>query len=573
MRGFWALLVFAGCVATAQKAPDRRVEPALVSIHPFTVSRGEASVVTVRGSGLRAANSVYLKDGPLNITIESAEAEPPSESKRGPMDLVRLRVEVKGDAKPGRYPIRLITPSGLSNALPLHITDLPITPEPTGVHETPDSAVAVAAVPSIFNGRLSRRGEADFYAFNAKAGETVTFEVISGLPQIAAGGSAATIANFDPSLAIYEAGASWFDPKRLKRIAYNDEPLWVFGKSTDAHLIHRFQRDGSYLLRVEAFAGQGGPDYGYQLKVLPGAVPQDSGPAASRDWDERGFGRPLASNRLNQLAARAAAKPDKPSIESYRAMAVPPAEAPLVKLPANIDGTLTQPGETQRARFQLDGPLDIAIEVETPASTAPFFNPIVRLLNASGEEVATNVFAGKGACSGALTKSLQSKTIIPMRESGGYVIEVRDATSDVIGPDARYRIQVRQQIPHLGRIGIEGDHFNLAPEEAKTFRVTFDREEDYRGAVAVMVESLPPGVTAATGADYEPDKDPPLREGKRERYTPRTERTVVVLTAAPDAPATSQPQFARIVVRPVAGGKVGEIIASKSIPVMVISKP
>jgi hypothetical protein len=455
----------------------------------------------------------------------------------------------------------------------LHVTDLAITPEPAGIHETPETAVAVASVPSIFNGRLSQRGEADFYEFKAKAGQSLTFEVVSGLPQIAAGGSAATIANFDPSLTVYEAGASWFDSKRLKRIAYNDEPLWIFGRSTDAHLVHRFDRDGTYLLRVEAFAGQGGPDYGYQLKVVNGAIPPDLSPGGGKDWDERGLVRPLASNRLNQLALRGAAKPDKPSIETYRALPVPAAEAPMVKLPATIEGSLAAEGESQRARFTLDGPLDIALELETPKATAPFFNPIVRLLDASGEEVATNVFAGKGACSGALTKSLQSKVTVPMRESGTYTLEVRDATSDVLGPDARYRLMVRQQVPHLGKIGIEGDRYNLAPEEAKTFRVTFDREEDYRGAVAVTVESLPTGVTAAIGADFEPDKDPPSKEGKRERYTARTERTVVVLTAAPDAPAMSQPQFARVVVRPVANGKMGDIIASKSVPVMVIAKP
>jgi hypothetical protein len=130
-----------------------------------------------------------------------------------------------------------------------------------------------------------------------------------------------------------------------------------------------------------------------------------------------------------------------------------------------------------------------------------------------------------------------------MKEAGTYTVEVRDTTYDVLGKEARYRVQIRQQVPHLGKIAIEGDHYNLAPEEAKTFRVTFDREEDYRGAVAVMVESLPSGVTAAIGADYEPDKDPPSSEGKRERYTPRTERTVVVLTAAADAPSSPPNRF------------------------------
>ena len=47
-------------------------------------------------------------------------------------------------------------------------------------------------------------------------------------------------------------------------------------KSTDAHLVHRFAKVGNYLLRVEAFAGQGGPDYSYQLKIAPGEPPQET---------------------------------------------------------------------------------------------------------------------------------------------------------------------------------------------------------------------------------------------------------------------------------------------------------
>ena len=43
--------------------------------------------------------------------------------------------------------------------------------------------------------------------------------------------------------------------------------------------------------------------------------------------------------------------------------------------------------------------------------------------------------------------------------------------------------------------------------------MVFDREEDYRGALTVAAESLPPGVSAAVGADFEPDKDPPPRSG------------------------------------------------------------
>lgn len=233
-------------------------------------------------------------------------------------------------------------------------------------------------------------------------------------------------------------------------------------------------------------------------------------------------------------------------------------------------GTIERPGEIQRARFQLDGPRDIAIEVETPAAAPPYFNPVVRMLNTAGEEVATNVFAGKGACSGALTKSLQAKTIVPVREAGTYTIEVRDVTADFGGPDFRYRVQVRPAIPHAGRIVMSADHVNLARGEATSLRVVFDREEGYLGGIAVSAEALPPGVQALAGADFEAEKDPPSFAGKRERYEPRTERAVVVLSAAKDAAPTPRPQVIRLVARPVSRGKLGPVLATKSIPLMVI---
>ena len=152
-------------------------------------------------------------------------------------------------------------------------------------------------------------------------------------------------------------------------------------------------------------------------------------------------------------------------------------------------------------------------------------------------------------------------------------MEIRDATADLAGPDFQYRVQVRPQVAHVGQVRIDVDHLNFIPGEAKTLRVTFDREEDYRGAVTIIAEALPPGITAAVGADYEPDKDPPLTTGKRERYTPRTERAVVVLSASADASPTPEPHNIRMVVRPLVDGKLGDVLATKSFPVMVTEKP
>jgi len=568
MRACWLTIAGLICLPLAGQT---RVDPKILSIHPFTGQRGSTFMATVRGSGLTGTTALRIEKGPLEVVIQGIRPEPPQETtgrSKTPIDLVTLRVTVPENAQPGRYPIRLITRNGISNSLPLYVADIPVAEEPAGLHDSKSSAVPVSAFPSAIAGRLTRRGEADFYSVRVDAGQTLTFNVISGLPQIAAGGSAATVANFDPSLSIYESNGSWFDSNRLKRIAFNDEPVWVVGRSTDAHLVHRFASAGEYLVRVEAFAGQGGSDYSYLLKIASGAQPLESVKSQS-GWDERKHGRHLDANRLNQLAVRGGKTANLQSIETYRAA---PEPAPI-KLPATIEGTLERPGEAHRARFHLDAPRDIAIEIETPSAAPPFFNPVVRLLNAAGEEVATNVFAGRGACTGALTKSLQAKTIVPLRDTGDYTVEVRDAASDLNSPEFQYRVQIRQQVPHIGQVRIDTDAVNLTPGESKSIRVLFDREEDYRGSVAIAAELLPSGVSASVGADYEPDTDPPSARGKRERYVPRTERAVMILSANPGAAPVAEPQIIQLVVRPLVDGKLGEKLLTKSLPLMVVAKP
>jgi hypothetical protein len=569
MRAFWVAAAGVLCLPAGAQVRD---EPRAISIHPFTGHPGAAFMATVRGSGLAGARAVSTREAPFTAAVQEMKTEAPGEASgrnRRPVDLVTLRIEVRPDAKPGRYPIRLIGQNGVSNALPLRIVEHPVLLEPAGAHEAQDSAVAIGRLPAVYAGRLARRGEADYYGFHAEAGEILTFTAISGLPQIAAAGSAATVANFDPALTVYERAGSWFDPKRLNRIAYNDEPVWVFGKPTDAHLVHRFAKTGDYLLRIEAFAGQGGPDYSYELKIVRGALPVDVPSGAGEGWEERAWTRRLDASRLTRLAKRGGKNAQQPAIETYRAGPQPA----LFKIPATLEGVLAGPGETHRARFQLEKPADIAIEIETPAASPPFFNPIFRLLNQAGEEVASNIMAGKGACSGAMTKSMQPKTIIPLRDTGAYTLEIREATADLAGPDFQYRVQVRPQAPHVGQVRVNADSVNLRQGEAKVIRVTFDREEDYRGAVTVAAESLPPGVSAVAGADFEPDKDPPPAIGKRERYTPRPERVVVVLTASLEALVLQEPQDIRLVVRPLVDGIPGVALATNTIPLMVLAKP
>ena len=550
MRWLISIFLFGFCLLGA--------DPRAVSVHPFVGQRGTTFTATVRGSNLKEARAVVVDGAGVRMVVEGMGKE--SSPAR---DTVKIRVETGAETKAGRYSFRMVTESGVSNALVLGIAEGAVLAEPEGLHETTETAVVVVGVPVVYAGLIGKKGETDLYSFQAKAGETLTFQVRSGLPSLGAPGGNAN--GFDPAISIFEESGSWFDSKRLNRVAFNDEPLWVLGRLTDAYLAHTFAKAGRYYLRLEAFSGQGGPDYGYQLQILPGTVEQER-EAGKTDWEERTFERPLTANRLNELAARGGRAEKAKAIETYRAMGT-------VGFPATIEGTIGRPGEMQRAKFTVAGPQDIAIEVETPDGAPPLFNPVVRLLDGAGAEVVTNVFAGRGACTGAMNKGLTAKVIYPLRNPGEYTLEVRDLTADLGDAGFRYRVQVRPQVGHVGKVLIDEDHLNLAPGGAKTVRVKFDREEDFRGAVAVVVENLPEGVVALAAADYEPDTDPPPFLGKRERYVARTERLVIGFSVAEGAGLSEVPRLVRVTVRSVVDGRPGKVIASKEIPMMVVAQP
>ncbi|MCU1273062.1 MAG: hypothetical protein JWO48_493, partial [Bryobacterales bacterium] len=114
-----AVLSGSASALAAPKAVDAPGDPKLISVHPFTGQRGGALTVTVRGNGLRGATAVVLENAPFTAVIEGAEPAPDKTGKT-PVDIIRLRIQVDANATPGHYPLRLVTPGGISNALRFH---------------------------------------------------------------------------------------------------------------------------------------------------------------------------------------------------------------------------------------------------------------------------------------------------------------------------------------------------------------------------------------------------------------------------------------------------------------------
>jgi hypothetical protein len=566
-------------------------EPNLSSLFPLGGRPGAQLQVTIRGGQLAAARAAWFDSSGLNAEIVSCEAkgeeradsEPATESG---VDRLVLRVSIDPGQEPGERRLRVVTPGGLSNSLPFWVHREPVQTETDGAHELPDGAQVLKPYPLAVHGRITRLGEVDDYSFYAPAGTSLRFQVVSS-PAL------------DPAVTLFETAGGWFDPKGTRRIAFNDEEVFYPGSSTDPVLSHRFEKDGTYFVRVSSFMGTASPDHAYLLRVVPeqdGGAPagiaKRPGPAPA-DWEERSWTRKLATDRMKTLWTRAvpslASRPEGES-ESGTAEPAPGANpdpfAPIpvvslgggqtaeteparITLPTLLTGVIQRPGEIHRVRFSAAVGDRIVLEVETPGKTVPLFNPYLKLVDADGVEVLTNVHSILNSNS-EVQKQIHPKTTHAFPRAGEFTLEIRDITATYGDAEMKYRVMVRPQVPHMGKVHIEDEVLNLEAGRAGSLSVITDQEEGFEGAIMLTVEGLPLGVETVTATETEPVTPPAINRGREERYVARNKKATFVLVAAPDAPETPRPVTVRVSARPVMEGLLGPVTPVKELFVMVL---
>ncbi len=566
-------------------------EPTLSSVFPLGGRPDSQVRVAVRGKHLASARAVWFDSPGLTAEIvsceaeggDSAEAKPSADSQA---DLLTLRVRIASGEQPGERRLRVVTPGGLSNSLSIWVHREPAQLESEGAHELPDGAEALNPYPLVVHGRFTRVGEVDDYSFSAPAGTRLRFQVRSS-PAL------------DPAITLFERSGGWFDPEGTRRLAFNDEDVSYPGSSTEPALSHRFEKPGTYFVRVSSFRGTASPDHAYLLRVVPEpdhGMPADSArrnEPESKDWEERSWTRTLAQDRMKALWTRAVpslalradpgpsgGKPESPEeprpdpfapIPEVSLSGQEPAgsEPPRITLPTLLTGVLQRPGETHRVRFSAAIGDRIALEVETPDKTVPLFNPYLKLVDADGVEVLTNVHSFLNSNT-EIQKQIHPKTTHAFPRAGDFTLEIRDITATLGDERMSYRVLVRPQVPHMGKIHIEDEVLNLEAGRAGTVSVITDQEEGFEGAIMLTMEGVPPGVEAMTATKSEPVQPPPINRGREDRYVALNQKATLLLVVSPDAPATARPVTVRVAARPVVEGLLGPVTPVKDLFVMVL---
>jgi hypothetical protein len=143
----------------------------------------------------------------------------------------------------GIYAMRLMTTAGVSN-LQLFMVDDLATVEKSGKNNSAERAQAVS-LPVAVEGACEALAS-DYYAFDAKAGERVTFDMVAQRL-----GS-----KLDPMLRVLDAGG--------REVAYCDDTPGLGG---DIRFAHTFEAAGRYVVELRDADYEGGSEFRYRLRM------------------------------------------------------------------------------------------------------------------------------------------------------------------------------------------------------------------------------------------------------------------------------------------------------------------
>jgi len=426
---------------------------------------------------------------------------------------------------------------------------------------------------------------------------------------------------FDPQVVLYRRGGSLFDSRKPTQLLFEEERSSIL-IPVEAKGTYRFDADGHYYIEVSGIYGAGCSDCTYQLRIV--SPRRDSELKAhvkppEPEWTERSFNRALEGAWIAGLDARSVLPADQPagvpkpvasalvgrtglvsrtgsspgdSKETAPVLrsAIHPqltldrepndraAQAQAVSIPGVIEGVIERPGDLDSFKFAVKPGEKLAFELETPDAQPPQFDPRLAVVDSQGREVVSNVHKMRtvsldtnGDKPHVYVKGREPKAVYTFQNGGDYVLQVRDTTLRYGGPNFRYRILIRPQIPHVGGISVgKPDHINLIRGKGKTLTITTSYEEGFAGQVLFTFAGLPEGVQAFPGAELKEDKVSSDVDVSPDIISPKLQKTTIVLLARSEAPVSALPKLVHLDCRPIVNGKLGESLEVRDIPLMVI---
>lgn len=543
--------------------------PVLKSLEPRGAQRGQALKVTLVGDYLEAGTEIISSlPGAFSSLVSSPE------KSGGELPLL---LQLKEDAAPGLYPIRVRTEDGLSNVLLFSVGILPETVEAESLlkdkelldplsrrfsNDTPASAEKLS-LPITVNGTVVGPDQ-DYYRINVKAGEKLVFEV-----DARRAGSAV-----DPVVQVLDLSG--------KEVAFNND---AFGIGVDARVEVTFPQAGDYLVLVHDAKYSEQDQNFYRLKIgsypfaeaifplgwqrgkpvevsflggslaspvkvksavegqnqyLPIALPgSGSLPLLLRVGDLTEVIEPseLASLAGGLTTVSGVQKPEVRSVPRKPAKpTAAPAKAVALEPSTVMNGRISQPGEVDRYRVLVAPGQSWAFELEAAALGASRLLGVLAVYDAAtrkrlaltelGQEAGTNPFAFESSRNEV---DPRLNVIIP-KEVNVVIVSVEDLLGRG-GPNFGYRLTAFQSPPDF-TVELLTPQVNLPLRGSAAVEVLVGRR-GYDGPIRLTIPDLPDDIVVEGGnipAEMNPPED-------RRVFAPG----YLTLTAKPSAKTRSFP--------------------------------
>ena len=488
-------------------------QPVITDLQPRGAQRGRPFTLTVLGRDLGEGSRI---ESTLPATFT------PIGTEKGVMGASFL-VEPKSEAAVGVYPVRVVTPYGISNIQLFAIGAFPEFLEeeslPGAVPNTNDTIETAQALPPgelTVNGKL-RGPERDVFRISAKAGEKRVIEV-----EARRCGSA-----IDPEIELDDSGG--------RMLARSGDAALI---GLDARLEYTFPRDGYYYVVVHDARFSTQAANFYRLKIGSYSYPQEVFPLGGRRGErvDVSLGAQKITADLRNVPPGIRQTfinlPDSPALPVPFAVGdapevLEPVNAP-VTAPVTINGRLSKPGEVDRYQIQAS-PGELltfriqALELETSKLMAviSIFDPKgLKLSQAGDEPLAEDVYnVNQSRTAG------DPETAIRVPPDAHTVTVTVEDLARRGGPAYGYRLSVLKGGQDI-RVIVNTAYINVPAGGSVAVPVAVERH-GFDGDVRLRVANAPSGLRVEGGTVV---ALAPMQEGYRTRNSPG----VLILTADAD---------------------------------------
>jgi hypothetical protein len=492
----WAIPVLIGFAATlAAEVKVPPIWPQITGTFPRGGQRGTEVAVTIRGRNLQDSKGIVFRSAKLNGRVVSSD---PYE--------VKAVISVDAGAEPGRHDLRLIAAHGSA------ITYFDVSTFSERLEKEPNDdrkRAEAISFPLLMNG-IVRQGDYDYFRFEAKAGETLTFDVLA----------TRNGANTDAAIGLLN--------ERGEEIDFSDD---YYGFK-DPHLVHRFEQTGVYFLRVHG-SGEAGSDTS-DYRLIAGAMPHADlampgggkrgstvelslkgvnldqvrevilgddlakGEVLSARFDETRVRIRIPENAAAgtyRLHAGSATLPVPFVVSNYEEVTVADGRArsrkdPVpVPVPVVINGIIDSARAADYVSFRVDAAKTIVLEAQ--AMQLGFLtDPLVAIYDESGKRLAYQDEPTTNT--GKEPANMDPHLVFTLPKAGRYTAMVRDAQFRG-DPAFLYRLTIKEAEPDFS-LRIIGTDETLYRGRTNTVLVRVRRLEGWSAPVEVFAENLPPGV-------------------------------------------------------------------------------